>query len=127
MKKENIESRLDNIEEILKMLLVNSVLESNEIDKIKESISLPLDAYKDMRTFEETKKEITDLVNQTVEILTNWKDLKPERGIIEDFFKAAKGAFGLGKFHSYTEKSMVKNILLSLLLTTIVVSLALDS
>lgn len=38
MKKENIESRLDNIEEILKMLLVNSVLESNEIDKIKESI-----------------------------------------------------------------------------------------
>ncbi len=92
-----------------------------DINKIKESISLPLDAYKDMRTFEETKKEITDLVNQTVEILTNWKDLKPERGIIEDFFKAAKGAFGLGKFHSYTEKSMVKNILLSLLLTTIVV------
>ena len=38
MKKENIESRLDNIEEILKMLLVNSVLESNEINKIKESI-----------------------------------------------------------------------------------------
>ena len=92
-----------------------------DINKIKESISLPLDAYKDMRTFEETKKEITDLVNQTVEILTNWKDLKPERGIIEDFFKAAKKAFGLGKFHSYTEKSMVKNILLSLLLTTIVV------
>ena len=74
-----------------------------------------------MSTFEKTKKEITDLVNQTVEILTNWKDLKPDRGIIEDFFKVAKEAFGLDKFHGYTEKSMVKNILLGLLLTTIVV------
>ena len=92
-----------------------------DINKIKESISLPLDSYKDMSTFEETKNEISDLVNQTVKILTYWKDLKPIRGIIEDFFKVAKEAFGLGEFHSYTEKSMVKNILLGLLLTTIVV------
>ena len=53
-------------------------------------MSLPLDSYKDMSTFEKTKNEIADLVNQTVELLTNWKDLKPDRGIIEDFFKAAK-------------------------------------
>ena len=97
-------------------------LKSNyDINKIKESISLPLDSYKDMSTFEETKNEIIDLVNQTVEILTNWKDLKPDRGIIEDFFKVAKEAFGLDKFHSYTDKSMMKNIILGLLLTTIVV------
>lgn len=38
MKNENIESRLENIEEILKMLLVNSVLGSGEIDKIQENI-----------------------------------------------------------------------------------------
>ena len=97
-------------------------LKSNyDINKIKESISLPLDSYKDMSTFEETKNEIIDLVNQIVEILTNWKDLKPDRGIIEDFFKVAKEAFGLDKFHSYTDKSMMKNIILGLLLTTIVV------
>jgi len=53
--------------------------------------------------------------------LENWKEYKPTRGIIEDFFKAAKGAFGLGKFHSYTDKSMYKNIYLCLLLTAIVV------
>ncbi|WP_296789771.1 hypothetical protein [uncultured Methanobrevibacter sp.] len=53
--------------------------------------------------------------------LKNWKDYKPIRGIIEDFFKAAKGAFGLGKFHSFTDKSMYKNIYLCLLLTAIVV------
>jgi hypothetical protein len=38
LKNENIESRLENIEEILKMLLVNSVLGSGEIDKIQENI-----------------------------------------------------------------------------------------
>lgn len=92
-----------------------------DINKIKESMSLPLDSYKNMRTFKETKEEIIDLVTQTVKILTNWEDLKPDRGIIEDFFKVAKEAFGLDKFHSYTDKSMVKNILLCLLLTTIVV------
>ena len=74
-----------------------------------------------MSTFEETKNEISDLVNQTVKILTKWKDLKPIRGIIEDFFKVAKEAFGLGEFHSYAEKSMVKNILWGLILTTLVV------
>ena len=66
-------------------------------------------------------RNITDLADATVEELKKLEELKPERGIIEDFFKVAKDAFGLGKFHSYTEKSMVKNILLGFLLTTIVV------
>ncbi len=38
LKKENVESRLDNIEGLLKMLLVNNVLRSSEIDKIQENI-----------------------------------------------------------------------------------------
>ena len=92
-----------------------------DINKIKDTMSLPLDSYKDMKIFVETKNEITDLVNQTVKILSKWEDYKPDRGIIEDFFKVGKEAFGLDKFHSYTEKSMVKNIILGILLTTIVV------
>ena len=43
-------------------------------------------------------------------IYYNWDDLKPKRGIIEDFFKVAIDAFGLGKFHSYTVESMSRNI-----------------
>ena len=54
--------------------------------------------------FKKTKNEISDLVNQTVKILTYWKDLKPIIGIIEDFFKVAKEAFGLGEFHSLYRK-----------------------
>jgi hypothetical protein len=38
LKKETIETRLDNIEEVLKMLLVNSVLGSSDIEKIQENI-----------------------------------------------------------------------------------------
>lgn len=38
MGKESIETRLDNIEEILKMLLANSVLGSVDTDKIQENI-----------------------------------------------------------------------------------------
>ena len=53
--------------------------------------------------------------------LENWKEYKATRGIIEDFFKAAKGAFGFGKFHSFTVKSMHKNIYPCLILTALVV------
>ena len=38
LKKETVETRLDNIEEILKMLLVSSVLGSSDVDKIQENI-----------------------------------------------------------------------------------------
>ena len=38
LKKETVETRLDNIEEILKMLLVNSVLGSSDVEKIQENI-----------------------------------------------------------------------------------------
>ena len=39
LKKETVENRLDNIEEILKMLLVSSVLGScSDVDKIQENI-----------------------------------------------------------------------------------------
>ena len=41
------------------------------------------------------------------EKLGYWQDLKPIRGLIEDFFKVCKDAFGLGEFHSYTD--YVKN------------------
>ena len=41
--------------------------------------------------------------------------------IIEDFFKVAKDAFGLGEFHSYTVESMSRKIYLCLLLTALIV------
>ena len=81
----------------------------------------PLDVYHKTKHARKLKTEIKILSKELIKELDNWKDLKPVRGLIEDFFKAAKGAFGLCVFHSYTEKSMQKNIYLCLLLTALIV------
>ena len=92
-----------------------------KITRFKDQMSYPLTIYKNKKEFEKNKKLIEHLERLLLIKLENWKEYKPTRGIIEDFFKAAKGAFGLGKFHGYTDKSMYKNIYLCLLLTAIVV------
>ncbi len=74
-----------------------------------------------MKDINKEKKLINSLNKILLYKLDNWKDLKPIRGLIEDFFKSAKGAFNLGEFHSYTIESMHKNIYLCLLLTSLVV------
>ena len=84
-------------------------------------MSYSLIIYKNKKEIEENKKLLQHLMSLLLIKLKNWKDYKPIRGIIEYFFKAAKGAFGLGKFHSFTDKSMYKNIYSCLLLTTIVI------
>ena len=75
-----------------------------DINKIKDNLSFPLTIYNDLSNIEKSKEEITSLVLELVEILNEWEDLKPERGIIEDFFKVCKDAFGLGEFHCCTDK-----------------------
>ena len=92
-----------------------------KINKFQDQMSYSLMIYKNKQEIIENKKLTKHLQKLLLIKLENWKEYKPIRGIIEDFFKAAKGAFGLGKFHSFTNKSMYKNIYLCLLLTTIVV------
>ena len=92
-----------------------------KINKFQDQMSYSLMVYKNKKEIKENKKLFRHLMSLLLIKLKNWKDYKPIRGIIEDFFKAAKGAFGLGKFHSFTDKSMYKNIYLCLLLTAIVV------
>ena len=91
------------------------------INKFQDQMSYSLMIYKNKKEISENKKLTEHLQKLLLIKLKNWKDYKPIRGIIEDFFKAAKGAFRLGKFHSFTDKSMYKNIYLCLLLTAIVV------
>ena len=84
-------------------------------------MSYPLDIYHENKDTKLLKKEFNALCSKLYYFLENWHDLKPKRGIIEDFFKVAKDAFGLGEFHSYTVESMSRNIYLCLLLTSLVV------
>ena len=91
---------------------------SNTIQKIKDNLAYPLDIYKNTN-LNQFKKEYQILKTILIQQVENWDNLKPIRGLIEDFFKVAKDAFGLGKFHKYTTKSVSKSIYLCILLTTL--------
>ena len=92
----------------------------NTIQKIKDYLSYPLEIYKN-KQLNELKKQYIILKTILIRQIEKWDDLKPVRGLIEDFFKVAKDAFGLGKFHKYTTKSVSKNIYLCILLTTLTI------
>ena len=95
--------------------------ESFNEEKLKGQMSYPMEVFSKNKKAKELKKDIDSIVSILYEKLRNWKDLKPIRGIIEDFFKVAKDAFGLGEFHSYTVESMSRKIYLCLLLTALIV------
>jgi len=90
----------------------------NTIQKIKDNLAYPLEIYNN-KNLKQEKKNYILLKTILIKQIANWDNLKPVRGLIEDFFKVAKDAFGLGKFHKYTTKSITKNIYLCLLLTTL--------
>ena len=73
------------------------------------------------------KKFFNHLANDLINILDNWKEYRPIRGMIEDIFKLAKDAFSLRKLHRYTERLVGKIICLNVLLVGVVVSLGFNS
>ena len=95
--------------------------ESFKEEKLKGQMSYPMEVFSENKWAKELKKDIDSIASILYEKLRNWKELKSIRGIIEDFFKVAKDAFGLGEFHSYTVESMSRKIYLCLLLTTLIV------
>ena len=80
------------------------------IDKLKGQMSYPMEVYFNNKRSKELKEKINSMSTILFEKLKNWKDLKPIRGLIEDFFKVCKDAFGLGEFHSHTQSSKRRNI-----------------
>ena len=95
--------------------------QSFSFKKLEGQMSYPLEVFNKNKHSKHLKSIIKSITNKLYDLLKNWKDLKPIRGQIEDFFKVAKNTFGLGQFHSYTTESMYKNIYLCLLLTALVI------
>ena len=83
-----------------------------KIEKLDARMSTTLNIFHDKNTFEEEKNLFLKLTAILYEKLEYWQDLKPIRGLIEDFFKVCKDAFGLGEFHPYTQSSKRRNIYL---------------
>ena len=90
--------------------------ESYKEEKLKGQMSYPMEVFSKNKKSKALKKDIGSIASILYQELRKWKELKPIRGIIEDFFKVAKDAFGLGEFHSYTVESMSRKIYLCLLL-----------
>jgi hypothetical protein len=90
-------------------------------------MSTALDIFYDSKTLEQEKKLFLELTSKLYEKLENWKKLKPIRGLIEDFFKVCKDAFGLGEFHAYTQSSMRRNIYLCILLSALAIQQGFDT
>ena len=97
------------------------------IEKLNARMSTTLDIFHDENTLEDEKSLFLELTTTLYEKLENWEELKPTRGLIEDFFKVCKDAFGLGEFHSYTQSSMRRNIYLCILLSTLVIQQGFDT
>lgn len=95
---------------------------SFSIEKLKGQMSYPLAVYYNTKRAKELKKDIDSMSTILYEKLKNWDELKPIIGLIEDFFKVAKDAFGLGEFHSYSVESMSRKIYLCLLLTALIIN-----
>ena len=101
--------------------------QSFSFKKLEGQMSYPLEVFNKNKHSKHLKSIINSITNKLYDLLKNWKDLKPIRGQIEDFFKVAKNTFGLGQFHSYTTESMYKNIYLCLLLTALVIQQGYES
>ena len=97
------------------------------IEKLDARMSTALDIFYDSKTLEQDKKLFLELTSKLYEKLENWKKLKPVRGLIEDFFKVCKDAFGLGEFHAYTQSSMRRNIYLCILLSALAIQQGFDT
>ena len=97
------------------------------IEKLSARMSTALDIFYNPKTLEKDKKLFLELTSKLYKKLENWKELKPIRGLIEDFFKVCKDAFGLGEFHAYTQSSMRRNIYLCILLSTLVIQQGFDT
>ena len=68
------------------------------------------------------KRFFENLKQELLKKLDNWKNFKPIRGKIEDFFKLLKQGLNLREMHKYTPKSVEKTVYLNVFLGALIIS-----
>ena len=91
-------------------------------DKLMTYLHYPLELFKKNKRNIQIKKILKKATTQLIILIKNWKQFKPIRGYIEDFFKVCKQAFNMHKIHKYTINSFTKDIYLRVLLITLAVN-----
>ena len=81
-------------------------------NKLNDKLSYPLLLFMKIKKIETEKLFFENLKQELLKKLDNWKNFKPIRGKIEDFFKLLKQGLNLREMHKYTPKSVEKTVYL---------------
>jgi len=97
--------------------------ENFKIQKLKDKLTYPLHVFKNKKQHKQNKKIYRTLKNELIEKIRKWKQYKPIRGKIEDFFKLCKSGLGLKKLHKYTPESAKKTTIITVFLAGLLTTL----
>ena len=101
--------------------------EKFKLQKLKDKLTYPLRIFKDKTTKNQDKKLYKTLTKILTQKIQKWKQYKPIRGKIEDFFKLCKSGLGLKKLHKYTPDSVEKTTILIVFLAGLITTLGYNS
>ena len=91
-------------------------------NKLNDQLSYPLPLFLKLKKIETEKLFFENLKHELLKKLDNWKNFKPIRGKIEDFFKLLKQGLNLREMHKYTPKSVEKTVYLNVFLGALIIS-----
>ena len=101
--------------------------ENFKIQKLIDKLTYPLNVFKDKKSQKELKHLYKTLKRILLKKIENWKQYKPIRGKIEDFFKLCKSGLGLKKLHKYTPESAKRTTILTVLLAVLIITTGYDT
>jgi hypothetical protein len=98
-----------------------------KIRKLDDMLTYPLQVFRDKKQEAKARKLYNMLKVVLFEKIKNWKQFKPIRGKIEDFFKLCKSGLKLKKLHKYTPESAKRTTILIVFLAGLITTLGYNS
>jgi len=79
------------------------------INRILDRISYPITSYKGGKIPEETRRFFQRIETEFVHKVQRWREYKPTRSLIDDFFKLKKDGLSMDCLHRHTIRSVHKH------------------
>jgi len=91
-----------------------------DINRLDALLSYNLNIFKVKNKIKQNKRFFRKLKRELFKKLKNWKNYKPIRGKIEDYFKLLKQGLNMRQIHKYTPDSAAKTIILHVFLGSLI-------
>lgn len=101
--------------------------ENFKLQRLKDQLTYPLHVFKDKKLEKKAKKIYQTLKMKLIGKISNWKQYKPVRGKIEDFFKLCKSGLSMKKIHKYTAESASRTTILTVFLAGLLTTLGFNT